>query len=436
MNINIKKVLKFLLIFILIFCINYFIITFPNDEYLIYGFSYNITKGLIPYVDYNMVILPFHSLFIGSLMMIFGNSYLIYHLICATLETIIIYFLTRKLNIFKSLILVISTVVFDPYSYNVFIGLIIAMILLIEVNDYKHKDILIGLLIGYIMMTKINIGAFIFLAYFIKSNKKVEAFLYCSIIPVITLLYLCFSNSLFECIDYCILGLKNFRGNLSIELPYVILAIIYIIYVIYKYYKTKDKNYYYLIAYSIMFYPILGFYHLSIVFWVLFYYLFLTLKSKENIIMVYILLSILSLFYIRLHVPYNNVKLDFLGNRRIVIFDQVPKYAKYIKDNYRTKKIYIFEIDAYLMKLEAGVPINKYDLINRGNMGHDDLLYLDEIDKTCNKEECVILSSMQAFNYGKTQLIPEFKDYLLKNYYLCEDDFVYCEIEKTCSIHR
>ncbi len=74
MNINIKKVLKFLLIFILIFCINYFIITFPNDEYLIYGFSYNITKGLIPYVDYNMVILPFHSLFIGSLMMIFGNS--------------------------------------------------------------------------------------------------------------------------------------------------------------------------------------------------------------------------------------------------------------------------------------------------------------------------------------------------------------------------
>ena len=383
-----------------------------------------------------MVILPFQSLFIALFMFVFGNFYLMYHIICAVLEGTIIYYLTRKLNIFKTAALVLCTIIFEPYSYNVFITLLVAMILLIERNDYKNKDIYIGLIIGAIMMTKINIGAFLFLAFFIKSNKKLYAFLYSAIIPSIILIYLCLTNSLFECIDYCILGLKNFAGNLYLNPAYLFLAIAYLVYVIYKAYKTKDKNYYYLIAFTIIFYPICRFNYLASVCWVLFYYLFLTLKRKENIIMVYSLTIILSTFFIRLYVPYNNIKLDFLGNRRMYVFDQVPKYAKYIKENYRTKKIYIFEIDAYLMKLEAGVPINKYDLINRGNMGHDDLLYLDEIDKTCNKEECVILSSMQAFNYGKTQLIPEFKDYLLKNYYLCEDDFVYCEIEKTCSIHR
>ena len=66
-KLRIKKILKFILIFILVFTINYFITIATMDEIWTYGFSYNIANYLIPYKDFNMVILPFHSLVIGLL---------------------------------------------------------------------------------------------------------------------------------------------------------------------------------------------------------------------------------------------------------------------------------------------------------------------------------------------------------------------------------
>ena len=66
-------VLLFILIFVVTFCYTYFISFLNLDEIWNYGFSYNISCGLVPYHDFNMLQTPL-LLFLGSIFItIFGN---------------------------------------------------------------------------------------------------------------------------------------------------------------------------------------------------------------------------------------------------------------------------------------------------------------------------------------------------------------------------
>ncbi len=65
-------------------------------------------------------------------------------------------------------------------------------------------------------------------------------------------------------------------------------------------------------------------------------------------------------------------------------------------------------------------------------MGHDDYLYLKEIENICNKEDCRIMGGFREFNFEYTQLLQEYREYVLKNYELCYGDFVYCKKKVFC----
>ena len=72
-----KKFKMFLLYFILTLCFSSFLFPLHNgDEIWNYGFSYNISVGLIPYKDFSMLQTPLYF-YIGSIFIKIFGSYLI-----------------------------------------------------------------------------------------------------------------------------------------------------------------------------------------------------------------------------------------------------------------------------------------------------------------------------------------------------------------------
>jgi hypothetical protein len=64
--------------------------------------------------------------------------------------------------------------------------------------------------------------------------------------------------------------------------------------------------------------------------------------------------------------------------------DYIEKY-----DDYR---LYILGGYSYLVKLALDIPINKFDLINNGNMGYNgSIRYIEEIEEDCSVNKCIFI---------------------------------------------
>ncbi len=416
------NILFFFFICIIMFCINYFLTQHENDLILGYGFSYNITNGLLPYVDYNMIVLPFYNLFMAFFMIIFGNSMLSFYIISSFLFSSVLFLLSKKIGKLQTIILALySFFLLTPYGYNVFCALGVMLILYIEESEDKYKDLFIGLIIGSIMMTKANIGALLFLVFFFKSKNKLKSFLYCAIIPFFILLYLIFTNSLLQCIEYCFLGMNNFMDNFYYyDVISIIMCILPLVFLVYKLMKTKDKNYLYLIAFMSLCFPIINYNHAFIAIYPIVYYIFdkyknsyLKLTVKALIIVFTIAHLSVSKFQIYKQINIDNIK---------------KEYGEYIEKN-KDKTFFFFDYLSYKVKISLNIPITKYDLLNRGNMGRDDLKFLKEIKEICRKEECRIFAKPDHFSI---QIPKEYLDYLHNYYELCYSDYIYCERKLFC----
>ena len=68
--------------------------------------------------------------------------------------------------------------------------------------------------------------------------------------------------------------------------------------------------------------------------------------------------------------------------------NQIPTFI----EQYQDRKLYILGSNSYLIKLYLDIPINKYDLINEGNMGYKGgTKYIEEIKNKCQTEECLFI---------------------------------------------
>ena len=108
-----------------------------GDEVWIYGFSYNIAKGLIPYYDFNMVVTPLYPLLQGLFMYIFGNNIITFHIVNAFICTGIFYLLKRLYSKVYYIIYFLLLGFSFEYSnllpgYNVFILFLFLIILFLE----------------------------------------------------------------------------------------------------------------------------------------------------------------------------------------------------------------------------------------------------------------------------------------------------------------
>ena len=79
--------------------------------------------------------------------------------------------------------------------------------------------------------------------------------------------------------------------------------------------------------------------------------------------------------------------------------------------------MYFFSSNAYIYKLEYDIPVNKYDLINDGNMGYDgDNRYVSEVKEYCSSNKCLIIVRSDEVIKDFNQTSRVITQYVINNY--------------------
>lgn len=412
---NKYQILELILIFIITLVYNLINPTFTGDEIWNYGFSYNISNGLIPYKDFNLVITPIYPLLGALFISIFGNTLLVFHIFNSIICTLIFYFM-KKINSNIYYLGYILLLLNSYPSYNILC--ILLLYILIYLDTKKTNNYLIGIILGILFLTKQNIGIYLFIPSLItKDIKKIIKRIIGFLIPnLIILIYLIINNCLLEFIDYTILGLLSFaKNNITLNNIYLILLIIISIILIYKYINTKDITIVYILLFQLISIPLLDKYHFLIAIIPSISYLLNNIKINQkshfitNKIPIIIFISHILIFMsLNIYTIYKDNKI-YSNNKEVykyrnispTLLDSNKYIANYI--NNIDDELYIISQNSYLIKLEANIKINKYDLLNEGNLGsktENDII--NEIENNCSNKKCQFLLDENNIDYAKT----------------------------------
>lgn len=387
------------------------------DELWNYNFASNISNGLIPYKDFNMVVTPLLSMVSGIILSIFGKQLIIIRMLNILLNTLIIfmtYKIMQKLEVKKYItyaILMFSTYVIQKYAmfdYNFAIELIILIIVYLEIGSKKTNPIVLGILAGLCITLKQTIGlavSVVLIGYkLLEVRNKEDLKRYAkdamlrtigAIIPVILMiLYLVINGAFKDFIDYCIFGVSTFLNKVSYiqrliiksEIEIKILAVlpISIIILLIMYIKNKEKDALILSVFGITsmlaVYPIADETHLmSGIFITLIAVAYILNKIiKKDFIVLNIFLYVFSIMYV-IYQVINSSYVYIKSNKNMNIehykyliikqdtIDYIEKIDKYIEES--KKEVYILDSSAAFYM----IPINRYhkdyDMFNLGNLG-------------------------------------------------------------------
>ena len=418
---NKKTILIFTIYFIAIFIFNFFR---PLDMDLIwnYGFSKNVSDGLIMYKDFNMVITPFYPAITGLLMKLLSTNIIVFYIInsiYALLTLVIIYKLDKRI-IFPFFIYFL----FDTApNYNTLCVFYLFLLIYLEKNN--KSDYLIGLIISLAFLTKSSIGIFLALPtlYYIKKPKKIIKRLVPFIISnLIVIGYFYLNNALYDYINFAFLGLldfKNGNGNYNIL---TIITILIVIYIIKEYIKTKDFELLYILAFMIMNYPLFNPSHFLTAIIPLVYYLLKKYPKINNLVnrfaIIFSLVPIIALIinYMVCEPKYDNnlFKYRYLQNEYM---SDIEALKDYFNDDY--DNVYFILMNSYLYKLALDIPINEFDLPLKGNLGYNgEEKLINKIKKI--KDGSIIVVNNAYFELtedgSKNQSSKKIYDYITKNY--------------------
>lgn len=434
------KIFKLVLLFIFFLVWNLFINRLNLDEIWNYGFAHSLYKGLIPYRDFNMVLTPLYPFIMSIFFHIFGSNILVLHVVQCIIIVMTFYILNKLLGsksyIFILLLCFPLSITYP--SYNFFLLFLSLLIILCE-KDNKN-DYLIGFLLACIILTKHTVGTIMLLPsfYYLKVDYKkiLKRFSIVIIFMFLFLIYLILSNSLLNFIDICILGLIDFSGNSKGINLFLILTIL-LLGIVCCLIKKDKKNIlnYYALAFSSILIPIFDLYHFEL-FFIMFLVVFLlqkklALKINIKLFAIGVLLGISVLLlkdrsFSKIKYPnkINHFEYKLLDNKYI---DYTNKINKKI-DKYGIKNIIFLSADAHYFKIVNDKNINKYDLINKGNLGYngdkrllndiktskDKVFFVDKSELGLNKQ-----SSKPALNYvikngKKIDKVYKYDIYILK----------------------
>ena len=419
---NKNNYIELIIIFILTF-----LFTILNkvtyDEIWNYGFSYNIANGLMPYRDFNMVLTPLYP-FIGSLFLILlGKNIIIFHLFNALICTTIFNYLKKQNKRSYYISYIMLLMVSDP-NYDLFILLLLYILINLEKNN--NNDYYIGITLSLTFLTKQNIGfALCIPSLFIKNKDKIFKRIVGFFIPnIILLIYLITTNTLYDFINYSFLGLNGFFIDNFLLNPICILTVISIIYSIYMYINNHKIEYLYILFFQIIAFPIFNFHHVAIGFIpvcnsILSNFKFIKKYTQIVFLGFITVIFTINIIYILIAQVYF---LNSTNKFKYRIFDKSSEHCiKSISNYYLNLDSRVFILDdlAYIIKLELGIPINKYDLINNGNLGKngEDIVVL-EIEKMCSHNNCIFLLKQNNLKEEeiKSQTNKKILNYIHNNY--------------------
>lgn len=413
-----KSVLFYFLFFIIFFSFSCLVTPFSCDEIWNFGFSYNISNGLIPYRDFNLLQTPFYFFINSFLLILFGKNICVMYMFNAVIATISLYFV-KKINsksfyFIASILLLFSLVAFFP-NYNLFCMYL--FIILFYLQKYKHNSFLVGLITGIIFITKQNIGLCLFIPIFLSIFTSFKEFLkglFGFLVPIIILiLYLVFNNSLFDFVNYSFLGLFDFSSHNSKFGLVFLIEIFVLVYLIYMLLNDKSnfRDYLYLICFQVICYPIFDLNHCLLAFIPVLIYL--TRNKELNHFSKYVLLFTLLFFILFMIKNYNKSDTKYFKyrNHPSTLY-QVNSISKFVSDYSYKYDIHIISYNSYFYKLESGLPIDEFDLLLYGNLGYGSY---DKYLSIINSSDRDILFIMSDTEYLNNQLHNEICEYIIKN---------------------
>jgi len=402
------------LAFTLCFLMMYF--SYANNDWIWnYGFSYNVSKGMNLYRDFNMVITPLYPFIMGNLLKIFGSNILSYCFLNASILTIMFLFLRQKKNKIWLPIWILILYVMAP-NYNMWC--LFFFFILYSLEEEKKSDYLIGLVLGLIFLTKTS---FILLVlpslYYYKEPQKIwKRFLgFC--LPVsFFLIYFTWNQSLYDFFNYVFGSLFDFSSK-NFQISFGLAAFGFsVAYLIYSFWKTKDIKALYTLFFQIMSYPIFNFGH---VYYSFIIFAFYVLDTKEINIPKYCQIIMIPLLFM----PLVGIGMRFLtedfawGTNRLENKLVIAKYkedANLLNTNLEQLDKAVFVVhEAYYYKFLLDLDINKYDLLLNGNNGYDSVnRILNEFAKMPLETQYILNSEYPSGG----QLMQEIDSYIRENY--------------------
>ncbi len=410
------KKLKYLLVFIMILLFNLLCSPINVDEIWNYGFSVNIYRGLVPYLDFNMVLTPFYPFFMSLFFHVFGSSILTFHVVNAVILTFC-FFLLDQMYQEKSYLFFLFF--FFPVNYafpnyNLFLFVLLVIIIYMEenfVSKYSWAHYAIGFMLGLCLLTKQTVGFCLLLPslYYVKQKKALLQRFLGFLVPVgIFVIYLLLTGSFYSFINLCVLGLFEFSGNHKLKPILGTLAILMIFATIYFIKKDpKDLINYYALCFYTLIIPIVDVYHFFIAF--LAFLLVICKKIKKQYIH-YAPFSIISVLVLAVLNAYNN-HFSFSNYPNDINHFEYryinPYNYRFTKDvlNYleknKDKRIMFINSDGYYFKLITDMDISYVDLINQGNLGYHGGEYLLDVVKE-SKDVLFLVNPNEYGGYRQT----------------------------------
>lgn len=425
------------------------------DELWNFLFAKNISNGLLPYKDFNIIITPL-SMFINSIFLYFKPILIIFRILYFLYYLIMLYIInkiTKLLNIKSFFCYVlnfsITLLLCNCYlDYN-FIQLIMILLLIyLSLRNEKYENerlnILISLIAGLTIINKQSTGLIIcfvslILFYLEKRNnlRFIRWHIVIMLIPsFLFLIYLLLTNSLFEFIDFCILGLFTFSNNLVVPFILFILILSYIVMIILlRIFKCRELIiiFYYSIANLIIVIPIVDFIHgfiALITVFIFFIYILNKMFEKnfdKNIyfLIIIFIIMIFSAFNIYSYITSLKIKSGVYINIPCdsSLASNIKSVNQYVEDNSNQHNIYILDYIASLYNINMNKYNKYFDLFMNGNLGINGK---KEMYKIINKKNQIILINRDLNNW---QCPNEIINYVLEKYNICgsiEQFDIYC----------
>lgn len=413
----IKKYYKYILMFFFFFFI-IFIYNYQNTRYDTmwnYGFSHAIKMDEVVYRDFNTISTPLYS-FIMSLGLFIWDDFIVFLIEHTILVTILFYMIFRMYGKKGWLLLPTLTLPFFlslNATYNFFAFFLLVLVILLEKED--KSDYLIGVILGLTILSKHTVGGVVFLLSLISTFNfsKIKKRVIGSFIPLsIFLLYLIITNSFFNFIDLCVLGLFDFGSNNHYTSRFLLLlSIVMIIVLIRNIIKNpKDKYNYYALSSFAFCIPLLDFHHFG-----LFLSIFtLTIIDKIKLSGNYIrnmsfLLVTLVLFMYALMIPDKFNNLTFMNKNHIkyyILNKEDKKHINKIVNKYiEYDNSIMVDDNAIIYDLMADRKITYFDVLLTGNYGYNGTSkMINKISKMHNKyffidrKKYLILDSKEQFD--------------------------------------
>ena len=425
-----KIVFIFVIAFIISFLYKIFVLPLNGDEIWCYGFSYNITKGLVIYRDFNVMVTPFYFFLSSFFIHVFGNYLISINLFDCILIGFLSIILYKRLGWYKLLLFFPIMIIYYFPSYNYFcMFLLFIIIYLLDKNDGEYCDF-ISFLAGLILISKQSIGILMLIPVLFYSKRKfISLFIY--FIPfVIVSVYLFSQGAFFDFINYCFLGMVDFGESNREFSIFFLLEVLLCFYLVIHLFKEKfrNKKYLFILMFQINSYPIFDAGHfvvclLPVVYCIVenfdimklrLYYRFLLMSVVWLIFLFFVFKTIFMLDY---NIDLNKEKFWYLRNNNGGWYG-IEKESKVIKDYvYQYDNFFIIGVSSYTIKLYNDMPIGRYDLLSNGNLGyHGDIKIIKEIDQICRDKTCVFFVEEQKFE-KYSQFNEKIYDYVLNNFH-------------------